>query len=261
MPRPRGTAQVSGPDRDDPRRRAVGTTLRTDSVSRENRIELHTRLLARTDSTPVLIPGAALRTGQLPAAPRREIVKTCGCGLDALDPCGPGRRAVCIEAFLQPIQTERQNTPGPALNSRAMTRDPGEIVRTGYDRVAARYRALEHDSARWPRTEWIAELTRRLRPGAAVLDLGCAAGVPVAAELASRYRVTGVDISRNISSRLPGMSRTLSSSAPTRVRSPSRPGTSTRSFPSIPSTTSPGTSTRISSDAFAAGCGLTACSC
>lgn len=76
-----------------------------------------------------------------------------------------------------------------------MTRDPGEIVRTGYDRVAARYRALEHDSARWPRTEWIAELTRRLRPGAAVLDLGCAAGVPVAAELASRYRVTGVDIS------------------------------------------------------------------
>ena len=35
----------------------------------------------------------------------------------------------------------------------------------------------------------------RLRPGAAVLDLGCAAGVPVAAELAGRYRVTGVDIS------------------------------------------------------------------
>jgi DNA-binding NarL/FixJ family response regulator len=76
-----------------------------------------------------------------------------------------------------------------------MTRDPGEIVRAGYDRAAARYRALEHDSARWPRTEWIAELTKMLQPGAAVLDLGCAAGVPVAAELASRYRVTGLDIS------------------------------------------------------------------
>ena len=76
-----------------------------------------------------------------------------------------------------------------------MIPDPGEIVRAGYDRTAARYRALEHDSARWPRIEWIAELTTRLRPGAAVLDLGCAAGVPVAAELASRYRVTGVDIS------------------------------------------------------------------
>ena len=76
-----------------------------------------------------------------------------------------------------------------------MTRDPGEIVRAGYDRAAARYRALEHDSARWPRTEWIAELTEMLGPGAAVLDLGCAAGVPVAAELAGRYRVTGLDIS------------------------------------------------------------------
>jgi SAM-dependent methyltransferase len=76
-----------------------------------------------------------------------------------------------------------------------MTGDPGEIVRAGYDRAAARYLALEHDSARWPRTEWVAGLTRTLRPGAAVLDLGCASGVPVAAELASRYRVTGVDIS------------------------------------------------------------------
>ncbi|HEX4063313.1 MAG TPA: class I SAM-dependent methyltransferase [Streptosporangiaceae bacterium] len=76
-----------------------------------------------------------------------------------------------------------------------MSRDPGEIVRSGYDQAASLYRALEHDSARWPRTEWIAELAKALRPGAAVLDLGCAAGVPVAAELASRYRVTGLDIS------------------------------------------------------------------
>jgi cyclopropane fatty-acyl-phospholipid synthase-like methyltransferase len=76
-----------------------------------------------------------------------------------------------------------------------MTDDPGEIVRAGYDRVAAQYRALEHDSAQWPRGEWIGELTSRLQPGAAVLDLGCAAGVPVAAELAKQYRVTGVDIS------------------------------------------------------------------
>jgi SAM-dependent methyltransferase len=73
--------------------------------------------------------------------------------------------------------------------------DPGEIVRAGYDRVAERYRALEHDSARWPRASWLGRLTENLPPGAAVLDLGCASGVPVAAELAERYRVTGVDIS------------------------------------------------------------------
>jgi cyclopropane fatty-acyl-phospholipid synthase-like methyltransferase len=76
-----------------------------------------------------------------------------------------------------------------------MAGDPGEIVGAGYDHVAARYRALENDSARWPRAEWIAELTAMLRPRAAVLDLGCAAGVPVAAELARQFRVTGVDIS------------------------------------------------------------------
>jgi len=76
-----------------------------------------------------------------------------------------------------------------------MTSDPGEIVRAGYDQVAARYRALENDGAQWPRAEWIEKLTSRLRPGAAVLDLGCAAGVPVAADLADRYQVTGVDIS------------------------------------------------------------------
>src|SRR5271154_2988294 len=77
----------------------------------------------------------------------------------------------------------------------AVTGDPGEIVRAGYDKVAVRYRALGHDSARWPRTEWLEELTKGLRPGAAILDLGCAAGVPVAADLATRYNVTGVDIS------------------------------------------------------------------
>ncbi len=76
-----------------------------------------------------------------------------------------------------------------------MAGDPGEIVQAGYDRVAARYRALEHDSARWPRADWLGELAKGLRPGAAVLDLSCAAGVPVAAELARRYRMTGVDIS------------------------------------------------------------------
>jgi SAM-dependent methyltransferase len=74
--------------------------------------------------------------------------------------------------------------------------DPGEIVRAGYDQVASQYRALEHDGARWPRARWLKRLTDNLPPGAAVLDLGCASGVPVTAELAKQYQVTGVDISR-----------------------------------------------------------------
>jgi SAM-dependent methyltransferase len=100
------------------------------------------------------------------------------------------RRAVpAPDPVTAPIMTR------PGVRLLAMARDPSEIVQAGYDQAAARYRALEHDSARWPRAEWIGELTKGLRPGAAVLDLGCAAGVPVAAELARRYRVTGVDIS------------------------------------------------------------------
>jgi SAM-dependent methyltransferase len=77
-----------------------------------------------------------------------------------------------------------------------VARDPGEIVRDGYDRVAAQYLALEHESAHWPRASWLRRLTDNLPPGSAVLDLGCASGVPVAAELAKKYRVTGVDISQ-----------------------------------------------------------------
>jgi SAM-dependent methyltransferase len=92
---------------------------------------------------------------------------------------------------------EAQSTFSPVTGgSGEVTGNPGEIVRAGYDRVAARYRALEHDSARWPRASWLKRLTDNLPPGAAVLDLGCASGVPVAAELARQYRVTGVDISR-----------------------------------------------------------------
>ena len=42
---------------------------------------------------------------------------------------------------------------------------------------------------------WLRRLTRRLAPGARVLDLGCGNGVPVARALADTYRVTGVDLS------------------------------------------------------------------
>ncbi len=40
-----------------------------------------------------------------------------------------------------------------------------------------------------------AALLDRLDDGAAVLDIGCGAGVPIAKSLAARFRVTGVDIS------------------------------------------------------------------
>jgi ubiquinone/menaquinone biosynthesis C-methylase UbiE len=68
------------------------------------------------------------------------------------------------------------------------------VVESGYDRVADRY--LTSKDAEDPTTlAALEELARELPPDAAVLDLGCGAGVPVTRWLAQRFAVTGVDIS------------------------------------------------------------------
>lgn len=73
--------------------------------------------------------------------------------------------------------------------------DPRQIVAHGYDRIAERYTAWAGESSAGGRARFGALLLDRLPPGAAVLDLGCGTGVPVARELAKRLTVTGVDIS------------------------------------------------------------------
>ena len=68
------------------------------------------------------------------------------------------------------------------------------VVEAGYDRVAKAY--LSSKDAEDPATlAALEELERELPPGAAVLDLGCGAGVPVTRWLAQRFAVTGVDLS------------------------------------------------------------------
>ena len=65
-------------------------------------------------------------------------------------------------------------------------------VERGYDRIAEAY--LASKGALGPETAaWLADLTRDLDRGAAVLDLGCGAGVPIMRWLAARHRVVGVD--------------------------------------------------------------------
>jgi SAM-dependent methyltransferase len=67
-------------------------------------------------------------------------------------------------------------------------------VSTGYDRVADDYLKLFGVSS--VRRKKLDEFVKRLPPGAAVLDLGCGAGVPVAKILTEHnFKVTGVDIS------------------------------------------------------------------
>ena len=68
-------------------------------------------------------------------------------------------------------------------------------VETGYDRMAERYLAGK-DPEDPLALAALEELARGLPPGAAVLDLGCGAGVPVTRWLAQhRFAVTGVDVS------------------------------------------------------------------
>ena len=69
-----------------------------------------------------------------------------------------------------------------------------KVVETGYDRVAERYLASK-DAGDPTTLAALEELARTLAPGAAVLDLGCGAGVPVTRWLARRFAVTGVDFS------------------------------------------------------------------
>jgi cyclopropane fatty-acyl-phospholipid synthase-like methyltransferase len=66
------------------------------------------------------------------------------------------------------------------------------LVARGYDHCAARYNAARQGQ----RHPELAALIARLTPGAAVLDAGCGAGLPIARDLVQAgCRVTGVDLS------------------------------------------------------------------
>jgi SAM-dependent methyltransferase len=72
--------------------------------------------------------------------------------------------------------------------------DERELVRRGYDALSYHYRSDDADDGQY--ASWLAALHRRLPTSAAVLDLGCGCGVPVARFLSGvGHHVTGVDIS------------------------------------------------------------------
>jgi len=79
-------------------------------------------------------------------------------------------------------------------------KDPKRLVREGWNHVSTIYRppgsrsdAFDHTNADY--RDWLQPFFRMLAPGADVLDLGCGCGTPAAQILATRFRVTGVDIS------------------------------------------------------------------
>jgi SAM-dependent methyltransferase len=73
--------------------------------------------------------------------------------------------------------------------------DPKRVVEAGYDRIAERYSEWTGETLTDERSRFVSLLFERLPAGAAILELGCATGVPTTRELVKRFAVTGVDIS------------------------------------------------------------------
>src|SRR5215813_1619361 len=73
--------------------------------------------------------------------------------------------------------------------------DPKQIVADGYDRIAEQYGAWASQVRQEERAKYTSVLLEQLPEGAAVLELGCGAGLPTTRQLAQRFTVTGIDIS------------------------------------------------------------------
>lgn len=76
-----------------------------------------------------------------------------------------------------------------------MMRDPRKkLVETGYDHVAESYLA-DKDPDDPTAIAALEDLAGRIPPNAAILDLGCGAGIPATKWLAEKHSVVGVDVS------------------------------------------------------------------
>ncbi len=71
--------------------------------------------------------------------------------------------------------------------------DPQEIVRSGYEAIAAKYLAHYSKAGSPELLEFLRDLELRLPGGAKVLDAGCGAGVPMTQTLSRSFEVVGVD--------------------------------------------------------------------
>jgi len=75
------------------------------------------------------------------------------------------------------------------------TDDPKAIVARGYDVIAERYLDWSATVRVEERERYTKLLLDTLPAGAAILELGCGAGIPTTQRLAARFAVTGIDLS------------------------------------------------------------------
>ena len=76
-----------------------------------------------------------------------------------------------------------------------MTDPRTALVAAGYDSMIDTWEAWKAAIEDDPRAEWCGELIDRLPLGARVVELGCGGGTAETRALASRFRLTGVDLS------------------------------------------------------------------
>ena len=76
-----------------------------------------------------------------------------------------------------------------------MTDPRTALVAAGYDAMIDTWEAWKAAIEDDPRAEWCGELLDRLPEGARVVELGCGGGTTETRALASRFRLTGVDLS------------------------------------------------------------------
>ncbi|MFL6181452.1 MAG: class I SAM-dependent methyltransferase [Actinomycetes bacterium] len=86
-------------------------------------------------------------------------------------------------------------THGRAEEAGGTDRQPSQIVQRGYDAAANTHLEWINRIEGDPRMHYVARLMDCLQPGARVLEMGCGAGVPITAALASRFEVVGIDLS------------------------------------------------------------------
>jgi cyclopropane fatty-acyl-phospholipid synthase-like methyltransferase len=76
---------------------------------------------------------------------------------------------------------------------RAVTDQPRDLVRAGYDEIGERYHSWSHASE--IRLGFVQRVLERLPAGSTVVDLGCGPGDPATRLLSERHHVIGVDLS------------------------------------------------------------------
>ncbi len=89
--------------------------------------------------------------------------------------------------------------------------DPrARLVADGYDAMIDTWESWAREIVDDPRDAWSTDLATRIAPGGRVLELGCGGGTRETRELADRFQLTGIDLSRRqlerARERIPGAS-------------------------------------------------------